>query len=394
MPKKKKRKASGPRICNRCGKESDKSATKCEHCSSTKFAPEWVSAKRPVNRQVSVEITTSNPEYGDPEKRITLSKWWPGGRSNFHIPSVKQWEAIEQIIDGELGPLLGWKTKEELVERIRENKGKAKSTSADVQKLATEYPEVIRQMVRSIDPEKIKGKDIGDLTDMMGQLVDAMGEAEAGFKESFLSLVKKLPKQGKRAIEDLEKLLEDWSLHQINSVTKEVQSRVQTIELFKKQVLDERTYEIRGVNSIHRILERAMWLIDERYWLLQSNETLRTHIGEEMSKRDKKQYGKKRPDFVCGTVDSKLIIVELKRPSHTLKIADINQLETYLTLAKKYGSAKSYEAYLVGTKKDAELTDRMQFRDSRTFKIFTFSDLIEDTERRYAEFLKAAKGGR
>lgn len=81
---------------------------------------------------------------------------------------------------------------------------------------------------------------------------------------------KKLLKQKQRALEDLDLLLQGWSLHVITNVAQQVGSRIETIELFEKQVNDDRTYEITGDNSIHRILERAMWLVDERYWLLHS----------------------------------------------------------------------------------------------------------------------------
>ena len=106
-----------------------------------------------------------------------------------------------------------------------------------------------------------------------------------------------------------------------------------------------------------------------------------------MSKKDKKKYGKKRPDFACGTVGEKLIIVELKRPAHELKIDDLNQLETYLTIAEEYMDFKTYEAYLMGNKKSADLQRRQKHRSNR-FKIWTYTDLIKDTENRYKEFLK------
>ena len=127
-----------------------------------------------------------------------------------------------------------------------------------------------------------------------------------------------------------------------------------------------------GDNSIHRILERAMWMIDERYWLLHSNGTLRKFIGDEMSKRDRKKYGKKRPDFVCGSVSNKLILLELKRPSHSLNVADLNQLELYSVIAEDYKNFSSYEAYLVGKKKDKELDRYLKRRSG--FKVLFYSD--------------------
>jgi len=131
-----------------------------------------------------------------------------------------------------------------------------------------------------------------------------------------------------------------------------------------------------------------MWLVDERYWLLFSNRTLLKSIGDEMGKRDKKRYGKKRPDFVCGTVGNKLIILELKRPSHTLKVEDLNQLETYVIVAEKYFTFSSYEAYLVGKRIDEDLAKTRKHR-SNAFKILTYSDLINNTKKRYHEFLRS-----
>ncbi|PIQ76125.1 hypothetical protein COU78_00610 [Candidatus Peregrinibacteria bacterium CG10_big_fil_rev_8_21_14_0_10_49_24] len=389
MIKKKKMKSSG-RICNRCGAENGGDAVKCESCNSAKFAPEWVVAKRPINRQVSVEITKPDPKYGKAENRITLTKWWPGGRANFHIPNAAQWGKIEALIENDLGPILGWKKRQEIISEIRKQKQDAAAVSRGLKELVGQYPDTLRQIVSSIDAKKMTQEEMGRLMEVMGELSDALTNMNAGFREAFLAVVKKLPKQGQRALEDLEKLLENWSLHQITTVAQQVQSRLETIELFKKQIQDPRTFEIRGDNSIHRILERAMWMIDERYWLLHSNETIRTFIGEELSKKDKKKYGKKRPDFVCGTIDEKLVIVELKRPSHMLEIEDMNQLETYMTLAEQYQNFRSYEGYLVGNKKSDDLMRRMKHRSS-AFKIRTYSDLLTDTEHRYSAFLKTLK---
>ena len=100
-------------ICDKCGHQNEPGAQECAKCKGKRFAPQWVVQKRPINRQVSVEVTTSDPQYGSPKQRITLSKWWPGGSTTFHIPTLKQWRSIKRIIDTDLAPFLGWKPKED-----------------------------------------------------------------------------------------------------------------------------------------------------------------------------------------------------------------------------------------------------------------------------------------
>ena len=378
------------KICNSCGFENALNAAKCKKCEKKKFAPAWVIAKRPINRQLSVEITAPNPKFGTTDPRLTLSKWWPGGRATFHIPNPAQWDQIEEIINKDLAPVLGWKSEQTIVSDIRSKqsgkKGSApKNDAGDYAKLIKEHPDFLKKLVAAIDPEKLSREDFRHVVETFGEISDALTNANAGFREAFLGVVKKLPAQKQRALEDLELLLQGWSLHVVTNVAQQVRARIETIELFEQQVQDPKTFEILGDNSIHRILERAMWIVDERYWLLQSNNTLRKFIGDEMSKRDKKRYGKKRPDFVCGTVGNKLILLELKRPSHGLSVDDLNQLETYTVIAEDYKNFSSYEAYLVGAKEDDELRRYLKRRSG--FRVLHYADIVEETRKRYREFL-------
>lgn len=377
------------RICNRCGAENAPRASTCSSCNSTRFAPKWVLAKRPINRQVGVEVTESDASYGEVTKRVTLSKWWPGGRSSFHIPNLTQWNEIQRIINDDLGPLLGWRSKKELIEAVRAGERNDRKADKEIKTLVQEHPDVLRKIVQALDPKKLALADMDDVLKVMNQVIDAFRTVDTGFKAAFLHLVSRLPKERKQALEQLEDLLGKWSLQQIASVAQQVKARLDTIELFKKQIMDDRTYEIRGDKSIHRILEGAMWLVDERYWLLQSNETLLHFIGDAMAKKDKARYGTKRPDFLCGTVGDKLIIIEIKRPAHLLTIEDMNQLETYVTMAEEYSSFSSCEAYLVGRRVSDDLTKRMKHR-SRAFKVWTYSDLVSGAESRYRGYLKTA----
>jgi ribosomal protein L40E len=378
---------SAKRICDRCGHENPKSVDTCESCNSARFAPQWVLAKRPINRQVSVEVTLSDPKYGEKQKRITLSKWWPGGNRSFHIAKPEQWNAIQDLVES-LYPIIGWESKETHVRQLDESLKTGKGITKSLETLGEQHPELFLKIVQVLDSNKIAKQDIDDIISALGQQTDIMAKGTAAFREAYISVLEKLPKQSSKAFEQLERLLENWSLLQVTSVAQTVRSRLETIKLFNKQIHDDRTYEIRGDQSIHRILENAMWMIDEHYWLLQSNKSLREFIGDAMSKKDKKKYGKKRPDFVCGSVGNKLILVELKKPSKTLVIQDLDQLETYLSIAQSYSTQyRSYEAYLIGNKLDDDLIKRRQFRSS-IFNIWTYSDLVDDSEKRYKEFLK------
>jgi hypothetical protein len=343
---------------------------------------------RRINRSFSVQVTRAHPASANKDPRLTLYKWWPGGKQNFNINTADQWVDVKRIVEVELGEFLGWKTAEEIKADVDANKKKAKTAEKQIKGLAKQDPKFVTQVLKELKLDKVSEEDFPKLGEAIGDLAQILIGVDQAQRAAIKKLVAQLPKQGKKAIEELSALMEELTAGQIAAVAGEVNRRVGLINTFKERVLDDRTYEITGDGSIHRLLERAMWIVDERYWLMHSNRQLRTVVTQELAKKDKK-YEKKRPDFVCGTVDKKLIIIEIKRPSHTLEIADLNQLEQYVMLCQKYNSDISgYEAILVGKKESDDLTRTRKLRGGSQ-KVRTYTELIDDTERRYSEYLKA-----
>ena len=375
------------KICQSCLKKTNFSKKICPNCGKKKFAPSFVDQLDKVNRQFFVQITT-RPD--DSEKRLTLYKWWPGGKTTFHINTQEQWDIVKDIIDNNLSKYLKWKTKKEILKEIEVLAKEDKSSARKAKNLFQNYPKFVKKLLTNLDYSKIKDTDYQDIAEMLNELIEIVSKADEGFKVAFKKVIKQLPTQKSRAIENLSELLETWSLKQITAISYQVIDRLETLKLFKERVLDDRTYEIRGDKSIHRILENAMWIIDERYWLLHSNETLRKIIGKEFQKKKYAKYKERRPDFVCGTVDNKLIIVELKRPSHALQVEDLNQLEEYLSIIEQHDKVSKFEAYLIGKKVNEDLNRKVKYRGGN-FKIRTFTQLISDTEKRYNEYIKTIK---
>jgi hypothetical protein len=226
------------------------------------------------------------------------------------------------------------------------------------------------------------------LGEAIADIAEVLVGMDEGRRKAIQKIIAKLPEQGEKALEQLADLMEELTIGQIAAVASEVKRRVGLLNLFKERVLDDRTYEIRGDGSIHRLLEQAMWIVDEHYWLMFSNSQLRTIVTEQLLKEDK-THELERPDFVCGTVDKRLILIEIKRPSHTLTVNDYQQLVRYVVLCEEYHTDHSgFDAILVGQKKSDELDRTLKVLGNR-IKVKTYTDLIGDTERRYKRYLDA-----
>ena len=382
------------KVCRKCRHKNPMTATNCEGCSSTSFAPSFILDEVKLGSAASVAVTQSNPEFGEVKQRITLSKWFPPAfPQKFHIRTQEEWEKISNIVNQDLGPTLGWAPYPQQVKAATETatKGGSAADSA-ITDLLKVRPTALSDIATALTSGELSPNDIDDAFRLLNDSTKILANSSTQFKQQFLKIVQEISKASKTkdGLDQLDGLLASWSLQQIAAVAQQVRQRLDQIDLFRKLIHDEKTYEITGDNSIHRNLERSMWLINEDYWLAHSNQSLRTFIGDEMSKKDKKKFGKKRPDFVCCTTGSRLILIELKRPSHTLTEEDLNQLETYYVLSKKYATQyTSFESYLVGNKADEDVRERVKLRSG--VRIYTYSDLLNQAEKRYEDYLKAVE---
>ena len=376
------------KVCDNCCTLNPPDADSCRECGKTRFAPEWIRQMRRVNKAVSVQVSRAHPSSESDEDRLTLYKWWPGGRATFNINSSAQWESIKHIIDVELAPFLGWRTAADIAGAVAMRNQERDRLGEDLSLAATANPALIPEILKNLKLDKIDEEDLPQLGKSIADIAQILFGIDDSHRKAIQQLIKKLPAQGEKAIGQLSELMEELTIGQITVVTSEVQRRVGFLRLFRDRVLDDRTYEISGANSIHRLLEQAMWIVDERYWLMHSNQQLRNIVTKALVDADTK-YKLKRPDFVCGTVDKRLIIIEIKRPSHVLSVDDLNQLERYVVLCDEYHTEHtSFEAYLVGNKSSDDLKRTLKVRGS-SFRVRTYTDLISDTERRYKRYLDA-----
>lgn len=252
------------------------------------------------------------------------------------------------------------------------------STAVDV------LPGKERQRIPSKIAELMQKEDPNFLYTLLLSLQPASERLKIALQEILAKISKE--KDSENAIEKLADFMEEWNLLQVTSLLGILKSRLQTIGTFEQMIHDDNTYELRGDKSIHRVLEKSMWLIDDGYWIVQSNKSLREFIGKELVEKDKK-YEKKRPDFACVIYGNKLIIIEIKRPSVELKKKDLDQVEDYQLIIRKY-KAKQYssvEIFLVGSKISDEARERANLR--RGISLMTYQDLLERCRTRYNEYL-------
>jgi len=205
------------------------------------------------------------------------------------------------------------------------------------------------------------------------------------------ALVSKLSKQAPESLKQLDDILNNLSLFQVNAFTRYVYIRLQALEVFGKLITNKETYEYKGrKESMHRFLENNPWILGEDYELLTSNNELKTLIIQEVGKKVKN--ARERPDFaLVDSGDKKLVIVEIKRPDHSLTLDDAQQLMKYRAIAEKHigGKYGLFQGFLIGGKLSYDL--EVNKDGFKCIQIKTYTNMINKIKKRYKDLLEVYK---
>ena len=278
----------------------------------------------------------------------------------------------------------------EVVEELRpkkESRKVFKNLSQAIEDLPQKDQDKIPGQIAQLIQKLIKEQPHQYIFSLLSAIDESLRGSNERMRVSFKEIVLKISKEPSKAMQELSDLMDNLNLLQVTSLVNILRNRIETISTFDEMIHNDKTYELKSDKSIHRVLEKSMWIIDDEYWIVQSNKSLREFIGAEFIKKDKK-YEKSRPDFACVTFGSKLIIIEIKRPSIELKKRELDQIEDYQLIIKKYKGKEytSMEIFLIGKKISSEARDRANLR--RGITLMTYQDLLERCRQRYEEYLK------
>jgi len=140
--------------------------------------------------------------------------------------------------------------------------------------------------------------------------------------------------------------LEQFGLLELSRISAQTQHRISFLDYFDQLIQKPGTLE----KDMHKALETNLWVLGRKYSMMSSNVTLRNIVENYCDSSFKGNRAAKRPDLLLSQdyYDSYLLI-EFKRPTHSITRDDIAQAEKYRDdLLRELSSTKNMEIMMVG----------------------------------------------
>lgn len=172
--------------------------------------------------------------------------------------------------------------------------------------------------------------------------------------------------------------LEEFGFVELALVAEQATNRLRFLDHLEEICSKKETLE----KHVHQAIEKNIWLFGVEYSLFSSNITLKRQIESYLDRKYGGDRAEKRPDLVLSeNLNGERLLVEFKRPSHTLKFIDYQQATAYRNDFHQNGIDKQVNVILIGGSLGADLP--VQERREPNVQIMTFNDLISSARRQY-----------
>lgn len=181
-------------------------------------------------------------------------------------------------------------------------------------------------------------------------------------------------------------VLSEFGLAELAILGEQVKSRLEFLQHFEALCQDRTVIE----EQVHSALESNLWVFGHDYSLFSSNITLKRQVEEYLGEEYTGDRANKRPDLMlsAGYYGNHLLI-EFKRPSHTLRYMDYQQATAYRNDFKPYIST-DIEVMVVGGRRGNDLP-AFNLIESGT-SILVFDEVISKSRNQLNWLLKELGG--
>lgn len=145
----------------------------------------------------------------------------------------------------------------------------------------------------------------------------------------------------------LAEVLSEFGLAELAILGEQARTRLEFLDQLEGLCQNSDTDEA----LVHSSLERNLWVFGSRYSLFSSNQTLKRQVEEYLGAKYVGDRAKKRPDLMLSAdYSGAYLLIEFKRPSHSLRHHDYQQATAYRNDFRPYTDSP-IEILLIGGKR-------------------------------------------
>jgi len=292
------------------------------------------------------------------------------------VENSELYEEVKQYIQ----PIIRKKIKEEYWRDI--NLAQARLQKSINERLAL-LPEYKRQYADKAI-KSVLGKYYGEPESKLEPIVNVILDALE--RTDYRTVLEYIHEAKHSDIAKLADILAEFGLAEIAIIGDQAKSRLEFLERFEELCQIEETDE----KLIHSSLETNLWIFGIQFTVFSSNKSLKRQVENHLNQKYTGSRANKRPDLMLSVnYANEYLLIEFKRPSHSLKYEDYQQATAYRNDFVPFTNA-NIKVLLIGGKRGSDLPP--SHNQEPNTSILIFDEIISNSRNQLNWLLKELGG--
>lgn len=206
---------------------------------------------------------------------------------------------------------------------------------------------------------------------------------EAIERTDYGAVLEHLAEASKSDVASIAEALDQFALADMAHLVEQAYARQRFLDRLEAMARDDTTLEA----SMHKAIERNLWIFGATFSLFSSNKTLQRQVEDMLGKKYSGSNASRRPDLLLNEdLHGTCLLIEFKRPSHSLNHDDYVQATSYRHELQK-ALHKEIKVVVVGGRRSADFP--VQNMEPGVDALL-FDDVISTARRQLEWQIKAA----
>ena len=190
---------------------------------------------------------------------------------------------------------------------------------------------------------RVLQKFYGEREDRIATVANVMLDAME--RDEYWAVLQKINDARHADVSTFADALEQFGLLELALIAERARHRMSYLDNLDSLAANADTLE----KDIHRAIEKSLWVFGTRCALMSSNATLKRVVGDYCDTTYAGERGAHRPDLLLATdAGDRYLLIEFKRPSHSVDRADEAQVRTYRDELAFHVPGKAIDIILIG----------------------------------------------
>ncbi|MGR8999956.1 MAG: ATP-binding protein [Gammaproteobacteria bacterium] len=292
------------------------------------------------------------------------------------VENSELYEELKQYIQ----PIIREKVKEEYWRDINLAQARLQKIINEKLALLPEYKRQYADKAIKLVLAKYYGEPESKLEPIVNVILDALERTD------YRTVLEYIHEAKHSDIAKLAEVLAEFGLAEIAIIGEQAKSRLEFLDRFDELCKGKETDE----KLIHSSLEKNLWIFGIQYTIFSSNKTLKRQVEDHLDKKYTGSRSNKRPDLMLSVNHAnEYLLIEFKRPSHSLKHEDYQQATRYRNDFVPFTNA-DIKVLLIGGKRGSDLPPSNNMEANTSIMVF---DEIISNSRHQLNWLLEELGG-